>query len=1022
MSKGLYEPLDWVMVRTPLLPVEDYLTLTGGSIPTAPGTALPSDPQIQRALAVGAGDLFQALEKPATDVKSARRLNSSLLRYLIRMSARPTPFGTFAGVAVAEWGDHTDLFMDAEAARPRTRPDMGWLLGLVADLEKRPEVRAGLRWYANPAACIRADRLFLTERAVIDDASEAARAINLRATPAVRTALSTAHKPVPYAELLCALTAGGAPPEKVEPFLAQLWEQTVLLTELRPPLTVPEPARYVADLLRAVPAAAEEAAALTDLLDELAEWDRLDPEQAVAGYAKLVARARTIYEGPAEKGPFQTDLALAPVGKKVNQEIADEAARMAELLLRLSPHPRGTGALKKYRNDFQERYGQDREVPLLELLDPELGLGSPDHEGDDHHDHDHGGRERLLTELALDAIKDGRLVVELSQELLDKLSSDDFEPERSPSSLDVVVLVAATSAEALDTGDFQLVVGPNLASGSAGRVLGRFADLIGEPALAGLRTAAAADSERNPGKLFAEISYTSRYARSNNVAIRPLVREREVAFGLTPSAPEEQQLRVDELVVAVQHDRLVIRHQGREVVPSAGHMLNAMGAPDVVRFLDEVSRDGRAMTGSFDWGPVARFPFLPRLQVGRLVLAPAVWRLDPGVLATESAEVFAAAFKTWQARWNVSRRVYFGSSDNRLLLDLDDPNHVAQLFEQAHKGKETIRLLEALPGPDQAWVAGSNGTYLSELVVPVVLREAVQEHHVVRRSPVVVDSKRSYLRPPGSDWLYAKLYVLPTYEDDLAAGPVREFSARALADRTADSWFFMRYADPEPHLRVRWHGDPAVLASELAPKLLAWGAELVEGGYLQRFALDTYDQEVERYGGPAGMELAERLFEADSIAAAELLELRANRQLDNDRTLLGVYTVDHLLASLGLAPDERELNCRERVRDRKATSEEFREKQRELRTVLGDPNWLDPAAAEVLARRAAKVSEIARQLDELSQRGELSTTKYDLARSFVHMHCNRYLGCGHPPEQRVLGLLVRTRESLARAPWREPRR
>lgn len=1026
MGKALYEPLDWVMVRTPLLPVEDYLALTAGPIATAPGTALPAAPHIQRALAVGAGDLFQALERPAADAKAERRLSSSLLRYLIRMSARPTPFGTFAGVAVAGWGDHTDLSLDADAARPRTRPDMGWLLGLVADLEKRPEVRAGLRWYANPAACLRADRVFLTERAVIDDAAEAARSINIRATSAVRTALSAARKPVPYSELLAALTAGGAPPEKVEPFLAQLWEQTLLLTELRPPLTVAEPARYVAERLSAIPAAAEEAAALTELLDDLAEWDRLDPEQGVAGYAKLVAKARGIYEGPAEKGPFQTDLALALVGNKINQQVADEAARLVELLLRLSPYPRGMSYLDKYRQDFEERYGQDREVPLLELLDPELGMGSPERSGAEHrHADDDPLRERALMELALDAIKDGRLHVELTEEMLEKLSSDDFEPERTPSSLDQAVLVAAPSAEALDAGDFQLVVGPNLGGGSAGRVLGRFADLIGEPALAGLRTAAAADSERNPGKVFAEVCYTSRYARSNNVAIRPLVRERELAFGLTPGAPQEQQLRVDELVVAVHGDRFVIRYQGREVVPSAGHMLNSMGAPDVVRFLDEVSRDGRAATSSFNWGKASAFPFLPRVQAGRLVLSAAAWRLDPGVLDASSAEVFAAEFTTWQSRWNVPRRVYFGSSDNRLLLDLANANHVAQLFEQAHKGKDPIHLTEALPAPDQAWVAGTDGTYLSELVVPLVRAQAAERPPVRRTAAAVVhqsDVRRSWLRPPGSDWLYAKLYVVPTYEDDLISGPVRTFGAESLADGTADSWFFMRYADPDPHLRVRWRGGPAVLAKELAPKLLGWGAELVEGGYLQRFALDTYDQEVERYGGPAGMALAEKLFEADSIAVAELLDLRANRKLDNDRTLLGIYAVDDLLASLGLVPDERETNCRERVTDRKATSEEYREKQRLLRSVLGDAGWLDPAAAEVLARRASRVSEIAQQLDELSLRGELTRSKYELARSFVHMHCNRYLGCGHPPEQRVLGLLVRTRESLARAPWREPRK
>lgn len=36
--------------------------------------------------------------------------------------------------------------------------------------------------------------------------------------------------------------------------------------------------------------------------------------------------------------------------------------------------------------------------------------------------------------------------------------------------------------------------------------------------------------------------------------------------------------------------------------------------------------------------------------------------------------------------------------------------------------------------------------------------------------------------------------------------------------------------------------------------------------------------------------------------------------------------------------------------------------------------------------------------------------------SSVHLHANRLLGCGHPPEQRALGLLLRTRESLRRAP------
>ena len=79
----------------------------------------------------------------------------------------------------------------------------------------------------------------------------------------------------------------------------------------------------------------------------------------------------------ASKGaPLQVDLELSVQGR-VGVLVAAEAARAAELLIRLSPSPRGLSSLAAYRNAFLTRYGQEREVPLLELLDGDRGLGSP---------------------------------------------------------------------------------------------------------------------------------------------------------------------------------------------------------------------------------------------------------------------------------------------------------------------------------------------------------------------------------------------------------------------------------------------------------------------------------------------------------------------------------------------------------------------------------------------------------------------------------------------------------------------
>ncbi|WP_163567389.1 lantibiotic dehydratase family protein [Fodinicola feengrottensis] len=645
-------------------------------------------------------------------------------------------FGAFAGVGLAEWGDRTDLSLSADHPRTHTRPDMGWLMDFVATVERRAEVRSGLNWYANPAAFVRADRLFLTERATIGDPAEAGRAVNLRATGAVRTALECARTPIPYEELIGHLSASGASRSKVEPFVQQLWEQTVLLTDLRPPLTIAHPARYVAEKLASIPTAAAEAAgALADLLTEIADWDRLDLDQAAPGYAKLAAKAQAAHEvvpskdGPAGKGPLQTDLALSLENRQVSAAVASEVATLAETLLRLSPRPNGSIHLDEYRSEFETKYGSEREVPILELLDPKLGLGAPGHShrpARASHSEQPSVRERTLVDLALNAIKDGQQVVELDAATMDKLQVEELKPANAPTSLDISAFVLARSAAAVDAGDFQVVIGPNLGAGSAGRVLGRFADQLGASAVAALQAVADAETARDSEKIRAEVTYLPRSCRLANVTIRPLVRDRELALGTTPGAALDRQLPVNELTVGIRDGRFVIRWPAadREVVPTAGHMLNTSNAPAIVRFLEEVSRDHRTTFSSFDWGPAAGFPFLPRVQLGRAVLTPARWQIPAGTLDCSAPQAFAASFGKWRERWQPPRYSYLALADNRLLLDLDEPDHLEQLRAESRKAGgdgPAVLLHEALPAPDHAWVPGADGTYLSELVVPVVL-------------------------------------------------------------------------------------------------------------------------------------------------------------------------------------------------------------------------------------------------------------------------------------------------------------
>ena len=161
----------------------------------------------------------------------------------------------------------------------------------------------------------------------------------------------------------------------MEKLLTELWEQTFLLTDLRPPFTCESPARYVAKRLATIPEAALELTRLNTFLDVASAWDRMGPEGRPEAIGSLLGEDGSHPDGSRET-LFQADMAMHVEGR-LGKALAEEAARAAELLLRLSPLPGGLSSLAGYRQAFLSRYGHNREVPVLELLNPNGGLGPP---------------------------------------------------------------------------------------------------------------------------------------------------------------------------------------------------------------------------------------------------------------------------------------------------------------------------------------------------------------------------------------------------------------------------------------------------------------------------------------------------------------------------------------------------------------------------------------------------------------------------------------------------------------------
>src|SRR5439155_2609595 len=73
------------------------------------------------------------------------------------------------------------------------------------------------------------------------------------------------------------------------------------------------------------------------------------------------------------------------------------------------------------------------------------------------------------------------------------------------------------------------------------------------------------------------------------------------------------------------------------------------------------------------------------------------------------------------------------------------------------------------------------------------------------------------------------------------------------------------------HVRLRFRGEPSRLHADVLPTVLRAAQETVSAGQVWRIQLDTYEREVDRYGGDEGIVLSEELFHADSDSVLSIL-------------------------------------------------------------------------------------------------------------------------------------------------------
>jgi thiopeptide-type bacteriocin biosynthesis protein len=268
----------------------------------------------------------------------------------------------------------------------------------------------------------------------------------------------------------------------------------------------------------------------------------------------------------------------------------------------------------------------------------------------------------------------------------------------------------------------------------------------------------------------------------------------------------------------------------------------------------------------------------------------------------------------------------------------------------------------------------------------------------------------------GSEWLYVKIYAGQATVDELLVETVRELVAAGMASGAIKEWFFIRYSDPDWHLRLRMRGAPTRLVAEVLPAISAAVTPLRKSGHVWRMQCDTYEREVERYGGPIGVVLSERLFAVDSEAVVALLGAMDDESPTDVRWQLGFIGLHSMLEALGFTLQEMHAVARDARRGAGMMSQEdaalahqlgarFRGMRSLLDQLLDGTLLSQPGLAAFdpeLARRDNALRGLGAELRAAEARRELSVPLSQLAGSYMHMYTNRLFASSARAHELVL--------------------
>ena len=792
-------------------------------------------------------------------------------------------------------------------------------------------------------------------------------------------------------------------------YIKTLLNESLLFIDLKLPITSSQPdAEFIQSLEKNLNGDMGET--LQGVISQLKYCDE-NSDKNISCYKSLYAALTTLPYPVKENALVQVDTLREFKNANLSKHLAHSLFPCV-LALKSITHNKYTG-FSQFIKVFQQRF-EGRLMPLLEVLNDEVGIP---------YSLESNVKAPLLSGLGVSGKKSNsasgpadfwgaKFIDHLSEKdsvSVLRLSVDDLlkHQDRTDIASQLPASFGAMVSLYQDEHQQPIIHLHHFAGPSAANLLGRFCHLD-DDLLKNVREHLQQEESLSPDVIFAEIIHLPN-GRVGNVISRPALRDYEIVFLADTLISHDKQIPISDLHVYIEAGivKLWSKKLKARIIPRLSCAHNyASRSLGIYRFLCSLQKQEGIVPNMNFPNTIAHAVRTPRVQLDNVILSEAKWRIERKELAglVKDGVWQEEVWRTLYTKYTLDRYVTYAVSDNELVIDLHNPIMLNLLLTET-KRQHTIEIKESLKMKYRSMVQGDEGDYANEVIIPF-LNPGAKPMTTWMTSAKLIDGVVERRFHPGSEWLSIKLYAPRSTAETLLLETLYPRVMQFKEESLFKKWFFIRYSDPDWHIRLRFNGEPSLLYGELLPRLTKSIEHLVQAQQIHKIELFTYDREVERYGGPKLIENAEEWFMYDSEAIlkglnqlstqGELFRIRLAAQLID--TTLRVFNFDER-QKLNFISQLREgfaIEFQENARLRKRLGAKYREYQKHISQDLSNLNDSqaqvppdDMALQELKIEFESNITPLVDRFKQLINEEQATLKVNELLSSILHMTNNR---------------------------------